>query len=47
MTVVCAWCGARMHEKPPHDDARVSHGICPDCFKREAALCPMPEPPPE
>jgi hypothetical protein len=34
-----------MGERDPLDDPRVTHSICPECFKRQLALCPMPEPP--
>ena len=32
--VVCAWCKKSMGEKPPLEDKRTSHGICPECAKK-------------
>lgn len=35
--VLCAWCGNRIGSRPPAAGELVSHGICPECFKRFAA----------
>jgi len=32
---VCAWCGRLIHEGRILEDGSLSHGICPDCFKKE------------
>jgi hypothetical protein len=41
-TVVCAWCKERQRygdtwgpRKTRMNDSQLSHGICPDCFRRE------------
>ena len=31
MDIVCAWCKKGMGEKPPLDNDRTTHSICPDC----------------
>lgn len=46
--IVCAWCGKRIGEKqadnlPP---GSVSHGICPDCYKKQMEQLPKPQPAP-
>lgn len=32
MKIICAWCKKDMGEKPPLDDERVTHTICPECI---------------
>lgn len=32
MTVICAWCGKILGEKPPHEDKSVTHSICKECI---------------
>ena len=32
MKIVCSYCKKDMGEREPRNDARYSHGICPDCF---------------
>lgn len=34
MKIVCAWCGKDMGEKPPFEDKSVTHGMCPECYKK-------------
>jgi hypothetical protein len=34
MLVACAWCAKSLGEKPPLEDTRTSHGICPECLAR-------------
>mgnify|MGYP001572363570 CR=1 FL=1 len=31
MRIVCGWCRELIGSKPPDDDPRTSHGICPRC----------------
>lgn len=33
MKVQCGWCGKSMPDKEPLGDDRISHGICPECYK--------------
>lgn len=46
--VVCAWCGKRIGEKQADNLplGSVSHGICPDCYKKQLEQLPKPQPPP-
>ena len=37
MIVVCCYCGAKLGEKEPRADRRVSHGACPTCVARVLA----------
>jgi hypothetical protein len=30
---VCSWCGRHLAGPEPHPNRRVSHGICPECFR--------------
>ncbi len=46
MTVVCAWCRKEMGQKPPLEDLRTTHTLCPLC---ESLVClsplgPAPQP---
>jgi hypothetical protein len=34
ITILCAWCGKEMGEKPGEGHEGVSHGICPECLKK-------------
>jgi hypothetical protein len=36
MKVECAWCKKDLGSKEPLEDRSVSHGICPECYAREA-----------
>ena len=36
----CSWCQKDMGVKPPLEDNRISHGICPAC--RDKLLAPEP-----
>jgi hypothetical protein len=42
MKVVCAWCKKPLGEKPPFGDLTVTHGICPDCYKKEMQAIGFP-----
>jgi len=35
MIILCAWCNKRLGEKPPLEDQRETHGMCPDCFQTQ------------
>lgn len=35
MIRVCCGCKTVLGEKPPLEDTRITHGLCPDCFQRE------------
>lgn len=39
MTVVCAWCRKEMGQKPPLEDLRTTHTLCPLC---ESLVCLSP-----
>ena len=43
LKVVCGWCHKTMTEGRSYPDGSVSHGICPDCYKRyfESDLGPI------
>ena len=39
MKIVCAWCGKVIKETDTDDkNEEVSHGICPDCYKKMKEL---------
>ncbi len=35
MEIICAWCKQKIGEKPPYDDKRVTHTICPKCEREQ------------
>ena len=35
ITVVCAWCGARIRTLDGDGQSGTSHGICPKCYAKE------------
>lgn len=37
MKITCSWCKRDMGYKAPIDDNSVSHGMCPECLKRQQA----------
>lgn len=41
MVRVCAWCERYLGSMEPLRDPGVSHGICDDCFQRQAAEAPV------
>jgi len=43
MKKACAWCGQPQGEVEPLDDRRVTHGICPSCYKKQLNLLPENE----
>lgn len=43
MTIICAWCGKYLAEKPPLEDKSTTHWICAECAKKEEALDTQPK----
>lgn len=41
MKVQCGWCKKTMPDKEPLGDDRISHGICPECFKAQTGETEM------
>jgi hypothetical protein len=42
MKTACAWCKKDLGDKPPYDNQETSHGICPDCYKKQTGHdCPV------
>ncbi len=35
MKITCAWCEKSMGKKPPLNDPRETHGMCPSCLKKQ------------
>jgi acetyl-CoA carboxylase beta subunit len=34
--IICAWCRKKMYQKEvPADFKGISHGICPQCYKKQ------------
>jgi hypothetical protein len=37
MIILCSWCRETQGEKPPLEDRRITHTICPACFELQQA----------
>jgi hypothetical protein len=46
MTRMCAWCGNKLGQAAPLDDASVTHGICLTCSLRLLKTAGLQNPPP-